>query len=473
MTRASRTHGARGPAARPAPRPRRASRTNGAVPDTRSARGPARGVAHRQAAASAARAGNGRNGIAARSRADVFIPVEEAVRRIRAGRMIIVVDDADRENEGDLVFAAQKATPALVNFALTHGRGILCAPMAPEVADRLGLKLMVSTNTAKFGTPFTESVDARKGTTTGTSAFDRARTLRALADPRTAPEDLVRPGHVFPLRAVPGGVLRRAGHSEAAPDLCTLAGLQPAAAVCEILEPGGRMARLDGLRRFARTHGLGILAIRDLIAWRRRRETLVRKIVSVPLPTAEGAFQLHLYQCVLEGDHHVALVRGDVRRGGPVLVRVHSQCLTGDVFGSQRCDCGAQMRAALREIAKRGRGVFLYLRQEGRGIGLANKLRAYALQDRGLDTVEANARLGFGADLRDYGIGAQILSDLGVRDIALMTNNPRKIVGLEAHGLSITERVPIVLPANRHNRRYLAAKRDKLGHLLDLELGET
>ena len=404
---------------------------------------------------------------------DVRLTVEEAVRRIRNGRMIIVVDDEDRENEGDVVFAAARATPALVNFALRHGRGILCAPMAAEEADRLGLHLMVERNTAKFGTPFTESVDARAGTTTGTSAHDRARTLLALAGSRTRPRDLLRPGHVFPLRAVPGGVLRRAGHTEAVPDLCRLAGLRPVGALCEILTEDGRMARLRQLVPFARRHRLGILTIRDLIEHRRHQERLVQRVVSVPLPTRHGAFRLLLYETLHEGDHHVALVKGDVRGREPVLVRVHSQCLTGDVFGSRRCDCGPQMHAALRAISRRGRGVFLYLRQEGRGIGLANKLRAYALQDRGLDTVEANERLGFPPDLRDYGIGAQILYDLGVRRIELMTNNPRKIVGLEAYGLSIVRRVPVRVRANRYNRRYLVTKRDKLGHLLDLSLGET
>jgi 3,4-dihydroxy 2-butanone 4-phosphate synthase/GTP cyclohydrolase II len=402
-----------------------------------------------------------------------FLTVEQAVREIRAGRMIIVVDDADRENEGDLVFAAEKATPAMVNFAVTHGRGILCAPMSPEIADRLGLKLMVSNNNSKFGTPFTETVDAKEKTTTGTSAFDRAHTLRVLADPRSRSSDFVRPGHVFPLRAVPGGVLRRAGHTEAAPDLCVLAGLRPVASVCEILDDDGSMMRLPKLVPFARTHGLGILTIRDLIAFRRRRDTLVRRLVSVPMPTPEGLFTLHLYESVLEGDHHVALVKGRVRGTQPVLVRVHSQCLTGDVFGSERCDCGPQLHAAMRAVAKRGAGVILYLRQEGRGIGLANKLRAYALQDEGFDTVEANVRLGFPPDLRDYGIGAQILTDLGVRTLDLLTNNPRKIVGLEAHGLRIRTRVPLRMRATRHNRRYLATKRDKLGHLLDLKLGET
>jgi 3,4-dihydroxy 2-butanone 4-phosphate synthase/GTP cyclohydrolase II len=439
--------------------PRRASRDAGAASRERAtARG--NGVPARRGADAARRAG-------------VFLTVEEAVRRIRAGKMIVVVDDAERENEGDLVFAAEKATPEMVNFAVTRGRGILCAPMSPEVADRLQLNLMVRHNTAKFGTPFTESVDAVKGTTTGTSAFDRAQTLRVLAAERTRAHDLVRPGHVFPLRAVPGGVLRRAGHTEAGPDLCALAGLQPVAAVCEILREDGRMARLPDLERFVRRHRLGILTIRDLIRHRRASEVLVRRRVSVPLPTALGEFQLHLYESELEGDHHVALVKGQVADPGPVLVRVHSQCLTGDVFGSQRCDCGAQLHAALEAITKRGRGVLVYLRQEGRGIGLAAKLKAYALQDRGLDTVEANVELGFPPDLRDYGIGAQILSDLGVRDLELLTNNPRKLVGLEAYGLRIVRRIPIAIPANLHNRRYLKTKRDKLGHLLDLKLGET
>lgn len=406
-------------------------------------------------------------------RSSELIGVEQAIARIRAGRMIIVVDDADRENEGDLVFAAEKATPSMVNFALKFGRGILCAPMTHEVADRLELKLQVAHNTSRFGTPFTESVDARRGTTTGVSAFDRTRTLRMLARPGSKAADFSRPGHVFPLRAVPGGVLRRAGHTEAVPDLCRLAGLRPVGALCEILAEDGRMMRLPELTAFSAQHDLGILAIRDLIEWRRQRERLVRRVLQVPLPTEAGTFQLHLYESTLENEFHIALVRGRIRGARSVLVRVHSQCLTGDVFGSERCDCGPQLHAALRAIAKRGAGVLLYLRQEGRGIGLANKLRAYQLQDRGYDTVTANEKLGFPADLRDYGIGAQVLADLGVRRIELLTNNPRKIVGLEAHGLDIVDRVPLQIRANRHNRRYLSTKRDKLGHLLDLKLGET
>ncbi len=394
--------------------------------------------------------------------------VEAAIDDIRRGRMIVVVDDRDRENEGDLIMAASRITPAAVNFMVSEGRGLLCAAISAERAEALELFPMTAESTALHGTAFTVSVDAATGVSTGSSAADRALTIKKLADPKATPGDFVRPGHVFPLRAVRGGVLRRAGHTEAALDLTRLAGLGDVGVLCEMRAPNGSMARLPQLKRFAKRHGLKLLAIQDLIAYRRRHEKLVREIVSTRLPTPEGKFQMRLYESLLDGDHHVALVMGDVATKAPVLVRVHSQCLTGDVFGSQRCDCGEQMHAALKAIAKEGRGVFLYMRQEGRGIGLANKLRAYVLQDQGLDTVQANLKLGFPADLRDYGIGAQILHDLGVRKIELMTNNPRKIVGLEAFGLSIVKRRPIQTRSNVNNRRYLATKRDKLGHLLDL-----
>ncbi|HKA24760.1 MAG TPA: bifunctional 3,4-dihydroxy-2-butanone-4-phosphate synthase/GTP cyclohydrolase II [Candidatus Eisenbacteria bacterium] len=397
--------------------------------------------------------------------------VERVVRDIRRGRMVVVVDDEQRENEGDLIMAAEKATPETVNFMVTHGRGLLCVPLDEEQADRLELFPMSPQNTALHGTSFTVSVDAIRGTTTGISAADRAATVRRLADPRAEASEFARPGHVFPLRGVRGGVLRRAGHTEATLDLVHMAGLRPAGLLCEIMDPDGSMMRMPALRRFCRRHRLPVITVRDLIAYRRRREKLVRRLVKTTLPTPEGRFDLHLYESTLDGDHHVALTMGDVAAPGPVLVRVHSQCLTGDVFGSQRCDCGEQMRAALRAIAARGRGVFLYMRQEGRGIGLANKIRAYALQDKGLDTVEANLQLGFPADLRDYGIGAQILYDLGVRELELLTNNPRKIVGLEAYGLNIARRVPLQMPSHAANRNYLVTKRDKLGHLLDLPPG--
>jgi 3,4-dihydroxy 2-butanone 4-phosphate synthase/GTP cyclohydrolase II len=396
------------------------------------------------------------------------LAVQRALAELKKGRMIVVVDDEDRENEGDLVMAASKITADAVNFMVTEARGLLCVALSPERAEELDLFPMTAESTALHGTAFTVSVDARKGVTTGSSAGDRARTIRMLGDPRAKAGDFARPGHVFPLRAARGGVLRRAGHTEASLDLVRLAGLGSVGVLCEMMAKDGTMARLPDLTKFARRHGLVMLAIQDLIAYRRRHEKLVEKIVQTRLPTADGEFDLHLYESTLDGDHHVALTMGDVAKPGPVLVRVHSQCLTGDVLGSLRCDCGPQMRAALKAIAQAGRGVFLYMRQEGRGIGLANKLKAYVLQDQGYDTVQANLKLGFPADLRDYGIGAQILHDLGVREIELMTNNPRKVVGLDAFGLKIVKRRSIEMPTNANNRRYLATKRAKLGHLLDL-----
>jgi len=394
---------------------------------------------------------------------------EEAVEEIRRGRMVIVVDDAERENEGDLICAAEKATPELVNFMARHGRGLICVPMERERLKELDLQPMVQVNTAKLGTPFTVSVDAVEGTTTGISAHDRAQTIRTLIDAATRPEDLARPGHVFPLAAMPGGVLRRAGHTEATIDLARLAGLYPAGVLCEILNEDGTMARLPELLEFGADQGIKVLALADLIALRKRSEKLVRRTVETKLPSIYGDFTVCMYESVLDQENHVALVLGDLTAPGPVLVRVHSQCLTGDVLGSLRCDCGPQKEKALAMIREAGRGVFLYMRQEGRGIGLLNKMRAYHLQDEGLDTVEANLQLGFKADERDFGIGAQILADLGLHEIRLLTNSPTKRAGLSGYGLTVVERVPLIIPPNPRNQKYLQTKRDKLGHLLDLD----
>jgi 3,4-dihydroxy 2-butanone 4-phosphate synthase/GTP cyclohydrolase II len=397
---------------------------------------------------------------------NVFDPVEEVLAEIAAGRMVIITDDEDRENEGDLVMAAEKITPEAINFMATHGRGLICAPITHERARALGLNRMVPRNSEAFQTDFTVSVDARDGISTGISAFDRSRTVQLLADPRSLADDLIQPGHVFPLQAKPGGVLRRAGHTEAAVDLARLAGLQPAGVICEILNDDGSMARLNELIPFARKHNLKLCGIGDLIAYRRRREKLVTREESIKMPTVYGDFQLHLYRTVLDDQHHLALVRGNIVPHEPVLVRVHSECLTGDVFGSMRCDCGSQLHDAMAQIGQAPAGVLLYMRQEGRGIGLGPKIHAYKLQEEGLDTVEANERLGYPMDLRDYGVGAQMLVDLGVQKLKLLTNNPKKVVGLEGHGLEIVEQVKIKVAANPHNERYLTTKRERMGHSL-------
>ena len=396
-----------------------------------------------------------------------FSPIEEIIVEIRHGRMVIIVDDEDRENEGDLVCASAKITPELINFMATHGRGLICAPITQEAAERLGLPLMVRRNTESHGTNFTVAVDAASGVTTGISSADRARTVEILANPMSEPQDLVRPGHILPLQAKQGGVLRRAGHTEAAVDLARLAGLEPAGVICEILNEDGTMARLPQLLEFAEKHQLKIGTIEALIDYRRSQEKLIERIEKIQMPTDFGTFDLIIYASTLNPDeHHLALVKGEILPDEPVLVRVHSECLTGDVFGSRRCDCGSQLHSALAQIEEAGKGVLVYMLQEGRWIGLANKIRAYKLQEEGLDTVEANERLGFGSDLRDYGMGAQILYDLGVRKIRLMTNNPRKVVGLDGHRLEIVEKVPIMTVPNEHNERYLGTKRDKLGHFL-------
>ncbi|MBI1875579.1 MAG: bifunctional 3,4-dihydroxy-2-butanone-4-phosphate synthase/GTP cyclohydrolase II [Acidobacteria bacterium] len=395
-----------------------------------------------------------------------FAPIDDAIEAIRAGRMVIVVDDEDRENEGDLTIAADKVTPDAINFMARYGRGLICIAMTPERLEELELPLMVNQNTARYETAFCISIDAKGSTTTGISAADRCATVRAAIDPATKPSDLARPGHVFPLRARSGGVLVRAGQTEAGVDLARIAGLYPAGVICEITNNDGTMARVPELTRFSRRHGLLMITIADLIKYRMQTEGLVKKVAAADLPTEFGIFRIVAYQSVIDGETHVALVRGDIGDGRAILVRVHSRCLTGDVFHSARCDCGEQLKSAMRRVAMEERGVLLYLNQEGRGIGLANKIRAYELQDQGFDTVEANERLGFKPDQRDYGIGAQILRDLGVRSMRLLTNNPRKFVGLEGYGLSVSESVPLEIPASEFTKRYLKTKKDKLGHKL-------
>jgi len=396
-----------------------------------------------------------------------FDPIEEVIADIAKGRMVIVTDDADRENEGDLVMAADKVTTEAINFMATHARGLICAPITEERAEQLGLQRMVAHNRESQKTDFTVSVDATKGITTGISAGDRAATVRVLVDPKAKPLDLVQPGHIFPLQARSGGVLRRAGHTEAAVDLARLAGLQPAGVICEILHEDGSMARLAELQKYRKKHKLKLCSIQDLIAYRRQRERLIVSEQIIKMPTDYGDFDLHMYRSVVDGTHHLALVKGKISKTKTTLVRVHSECLTGDIFGSKRCDCGNQLHAALQQIEQAGSGVLVYMRKhEGRGIGLPAKIHAYKLQEQGLDTVEANEKLGFPSELRDYGLGAQILVDLGVRKMKFLTNNPKKVVGLEGYGLEIVEVAPLKTKPNPFNAKYLDTKRTKMGHLL-------
>ncbi len=391
--------------------------------------------------------------------------IEDALKDVRAGKPVIVIDDENRENEGDFIVPVEKVTPKVINFMAKHGRGLICVPLTQERLEELKIPIMVQDNTALHGTPFTVSVDVKQGTTTGSSAFDRSRTIHALIDKKIKSSDLARPGHIFPLRAVKGGVLRRAGHTEATVDLARLAGFYPAGVLCEIMDYDGSMARLPQLKKIAKRFNLKIITIKDLIEYRRRKEKLIERVLETKLPTRYAEFRLIMFEDTVTKDHHLALVLGDVTDGKDILVRVHSQCLTGDVFHSLRCDCGDQMVAALKLIAKEKKGVFLYMRQEGRGIGLVNKLKAYKLQDEGFDTVDANQALGFDADLRDYGIGAQILCDLGLSSVRLLTNNPKKIIGLEGYGLKVTKQIPIFM-IHKRNIMYLKTKREKLGHLI-------
>lgn len=395
-------------------------------------------------------------------------PIEKAIEEIKSGKMIILVDSEDRENEGDLVIAAEFADKDAINFMATHGRGLICIPMTEERLAKLELSRMVSSGGDHHGTAFTVSVDAKKDVTTGISAGDRARTIATLIDERTMPNDLMRPGHLFPLQAVKGGVLRRAGHTEASVDLCLLANLKPAGVICEIMNEDGSMARMKDLGKFAKTHGLSIYTIEDLIRYRRTKDKLIHMEAEARLPTEYGEFLIKAYTTEIDDKTHVALVKGIIDKTDDVLVRVHSECLTGDIFMSNRCDCGPQLHAALKQIEKEGKGILVYMRQEGRGIGLVNKLKAYAIQDTGLDTVEANEKLGFAPDLRDYGIGAQILRDIGVEKMRIMTNNPRKLVGLEGYGLEITGRVPLEIESVEENHHYLLTKKNKLGHILGI-----
>ena len=396
-----------------------------------------------------------------------FDSIEDAIKDIADGKMVVLVDDEDRENEGDLCMAASEVSAADVNFMAKHGRGLICLTLLPERVEYLNLPMMADVNTSSFGTAFTVSIEAKKGVTTGISAHDRAVTIKTAIDPKTKPEDLAKPGHVFPLKAKPGGVLQRAGQTEGSVDLARLAGLYPAGVICDVMSDDGTMARVPELIQFSRKHGLKLVTIKDLINYRMRNERFVTRVANVSLPTEYGEFRAIAYSNMVDQNTHLALVKGEIKPGDKVLVRVHSECLTGDVFGSRRCDCGWQLQAAMKMIEKEGKGVILYMRQEGRGIGLASKLQAYELQEKGLDTVEANLKLGFKADLRDYGIGAQILVDLGVKDMRLITNNPKKIIGLEGYGLQVAERVPIQMKPHEKNVLYLQTKKKKLGHMLD------